>query len=247
MVHIDEWTARPIAAGNAHDRLIERARLVSVNKTIHKHFVHKNLAQFAFGVEGGSTAVVTAQIAHESLNPTHVTDCCDGSNAYNVARREIIAEGILTSKVSKLREGYGYYLMGHRVPTKIYIKGTRKPITTSDTGVRQGNPSAGMYYCIAQTDMLFAMTKELKENASPTPFKVRIASIVDDISMQGEINHVAKCHQWLKTNGESWGYLLNEDYGKTTVIPGPQTRNLMGGGTKNKQKDTRLPKRPRLP
>ena len=29
--------------------------------------------------------------------------------------------------------------------------------------------------------------------------------------------------------GTEWGYLLNEDYGKTTVIPGPQIRNLMGG------------------
>ena len=36
-VQTSEWTVRPIAAGGAHDRLIERARLESINKTIHKH------------------------------------------------------------------------------------------------------------------------------------------------------------------------------------------------------------------
>jgi hypothetical protein len=156
--------------------------------------MHKNLAQFAFGVKGGSSAVVIAQIAHEDLHPTHVTDCCDGSNAYNVARRDIIAKGILQSKVKKLKKGYGYFLMGHRKASNLYIKGTKIPIATSDTGVRQGNPAAGMNYCVAQTDMLQTMVKEL---AIPMA-DVRISGIVDDISMQGDAKRTHECHQWFK-------------------------------------------------
>ena len=115
--------------------------------------------------------------------------------------------------------------MGHRKASNLYIKGTKIPIATSDTGVRQGNPAAGMNYYVAQTDMLQTMVKEL---AIPMA-DVRISGIVDDISMQGDAKRTHECHQWLKKNGTEWGYLLNEDYGKTTVIPGPQIRNLMGG------------------
>ena len=45
-----------------------------------------------------------------------------------------------------------------------------------------------------------------------------------------------------KKNGAEWGYLLNEDYGKTTLIPGPQVRNLMGGAA---SKDNTEQERPR--
>merc|ERR1711966_126262 len=132
----------------------------------------------------------------------------------------------------------GYFLMGHRKPSNLYIKGTKTPIATSDTGVRQGNPAARMNYCVAQTEMLQTMLKELEIPMA----EVHISGIVDDISMQGDAQRTHECHQWLKKNGAEWGYLPNEDYGKTTLIPGPHVRNLMGGTA---SKDNTEQERPR--
>ena len=159
---------------------------------------------------------------HQDKHPTHVTDACGGSNAYNEARREKIAEGIVKAKVKKLRCGYGYFLMGHRTATCIYIKGILECVAKSDSGVRQGNPGAGMMYCVGQADMLNAMVGDLHSQK----MRVRIAAIVDDISMQGEVSSVAAAHKWLKDNGEKWGYILNEDVGKTTITPGPDTEKM---------------------
>ena len=197
-VEDSEWTLRPISAGNSHDRLIERAKIVAIGKIILKQFVKKDIGQFAFGTRCGSIAVAITQQVHQDKHPTHVTDACDGSNAYNEARREKIAEGIVKAKVKKLRCGYGYFLMGHRTATCIYIKGILECVAKSDSGVRQGNPGAGMMYCVGQADMLNAMVGDLHSQK----MRVRIAAIVDDISMQGEVSIVAAAHKWLKDNGE---------------------------------------------
>ena len=50
----EEWTVRPIAAGNAHDRLINRARLCAIADDFLDEFVSEGLVQLAFGTKRGT-------------------------------------------------------------------------------------------------------------------------------------------------------------------------------------------------
>ena len=46
-----EWTVRPIAAGNAHDRLINRARLAAIASDFVDEFVSEGLVQCRWHLE----------------------------------------------------------------------------------------------------------------------------------------------------------------------------------------------------
>ena len=70
----DEWTVRPIAAGNAHDRLINRARLSAIAKEFIDEFVSEGLVQLAFGTKRGTAVAFMMQIIHQACFPEHDTE-----------------------------------------------------------------------------------------------------------------------------------------------------------------------------
>ena len=55
-----QWSIRPIAVGNAHDRTIGRARLGAVRAPIKKHFQSEEVGQYAFGAERGGEMLIIA-------------------------------------------------------------------------------------------------------------------------------------------------------------------------------------------
>ena len=114
---------RPIAAGNAHDRLINRARLAAITKEFVGEFVSEGLVQLAFGTKRGTAVAFMMQIIHQACFPEHDTELCDGKNAYNTASRKQMAGAILTAKAMKVRRQYGYFLMGHRLRSRVYARG----------------------------------------------------------------------------------------------------------------------------
>ena len=214
------WSIRPIAVGNAHDRTISRARLRASKPAVKKHFQGEEIGQYAFGAERGGEMLVLAQQVHQDLEPEDAMASEDGINAYNNAQKDKIAKGMLESDYKEVARLHRYFLRAHIRPTKIYIAGHKQPIIIGVKGVKQGDPAAGVGYSMGQHDMLLELHSLGKEKGMP----VRIGAIVDDIAMQGRPSHVAFAHEWLRQNGERWGYLLNEKPGKSTIVPGPEAR-----------------------
>ena len=198
-VRDDEWTVRPIAAGNAHDRLINRARLWAITKEFVGEFVSEGLVQLAFGTKRGTAVAFMMHTIHKELFPEddHDTECCDGTNAYNIASRVMVAKAMLTAKSRKIRRQYGYFLMGHRLHSKIYIRGSISVLTLSKMGVRQGDPYAGFGYSLGQMNMLDTMREELGDKVR----NVIITCVVDDVKIQGPVEQRALVNSWLRVKG----------------------------------------------
>ena len=189
-VQDSEWTVRPISAGNAHDRLINRARLWAISKDFAEEFISEGIAQLAFGTKRGTAVAFLMQIIHHSFFPADDTELCDGKNAYNTANRVSIAEAILTAKSKKIRRQYGYYLMGHRLESKVYARGVSGHFVLSKTGTRQGDPWAGFAFSLNLMTMLTAMKEELMGKLKD----LIITCIVDDIKVKGPVIQVARVH-----------------------------------------------------
>ena len=215
-----QWSIRPIAVGNAHDRTIGRARLGSVRTPIKKHFQSEEVGQYAFGAERGGEMLIIAQNVHQDLHPDDVLASEDGINAYNNAKKDKIAVGMLESDYEEIRGLHRYFLRAHKRPTNIYIAGHRIAMIKGKKGVKQGDPFAGAGYSMGQHHMLLELFFDAKARQKP----VRIGAIVDDIAIQGPASHVAYAHQWLKDRGPEWGYYLNEKPGKSTIVPGPRCK-----------------------
>ena len=94
-------------------------------------FVSEGLVQLAFGTKRGTQVAFLMQLIHQQCHPTHDTELCDGTNAYNVANRVKIAEAILTAS-AKIRRQYRYFLMGHRIQGR--VAAANSPLASS--GVR---------------------------------------------------------------------------------------------------------------
>jgi hypothetical protein len=63
-----EWAVRPIAAGNAHGRLINRARLCAIVEDFFaEEFVSEDIVQLAFGTKRG--AAVACSFPHADYPP----------------------------------------------------------------------------------------------------------------------------------------------------------------------------------
>ena len=69
--------------------------------------------------------LVIAQQVHEDLYPTNAMASEDGINAYNNARGDKIAKGMLESDCTEVRDLHRCFLKTHKWPTKIYIAGHR--------------------------------------------------------------------------------------------------------------------------
>ena len=52
-MELSQWSIRPIAMGDAHDRTIGKARLGSARTPIKKHFQSEEVGRYAFGAEQG--------------------------------------------------------------------------------------------------------------------------------------------------------------------------------------------------
>lgn len=65
------------------------------------------------------------------------------------------------------------------------------------------------------------MLTEMHESLDRRGLHVRTGAIVNDIRIQGPLDHCAAAKQWLVTHGPAWGYFLNEEPGKTTLCVGP--------------------------
>ena len=164
---------------------------------------------------------------HKELFPEDDTECCDGTNAYNKASRKMVAKAMLTAKSRKIRRQYGYFLMGHRLHSKIYIRGFISVLTLSKMGVRQGDPYAGFGYSLGQMNMLDTMCEELGDKVR----NVIITCVVDDVKIQGPVEQRALVHNWLRTRAKQWGYVLNTQPGKNIVISGLRRAKSDGSTT----------------
>ena len=142
--------------------LINRARLWAITKEFVGEFVSEGPVQLAFGTKRGTAVAFMMHIIHKALFPEDDTECCDGTNAYNMTSRVMVAKAMLTAKSRKIRWQYGYFLMGHRLFSKIFMRGLQIVLTLSKMGVRQGDPYAGFGYSLSQMDMLNTMREELR-------------------------------------------------------------------------------------
>ena len=113
-----DWSIRPIAVGNGHDRTISRAGLRASKTAVKKHFQEDEIGQYAFGAERGGEMLVIAQQVHEDLYPADAiaSDSEDGINAYNNAKKEKIAKGMLESDYTEVRDLHRHFLRTHKRP-----------------------------------------------------------------------------------------------------------------------------------
>jgi hypothetical protein len=107
-MELSQWSIRPIAVGNAHDRTIGRAHLGSVRTPIKKYSQSEEEGQYAFGAErgGGGEMLIIAQNVHQDLYQDDVLASEDGINAYNNAKKDKIALGMLESDYERKSGDY---------------------------------------------------------------------------------------------------------------------------------------------
>ena len=117
--------------------------------------------QLAFGTKRGTAVAFLMQIIHQHFFPEHDTELCDGTNAYNLCSRLQMGEALLTAKSRKIRRQFGYFLMGHRLESKVYVRGMKEHLVLSKAGVRQGDPYAGLAFSMCLLKMLTTMKHEL--------------------------------------------------------------------------------------
>ena len=156
--------------------------------------------------------LIIAQKVHQDLHPDDVLASEDELNAYNNAKKDKIALGMLESDYEEIRGLHRYFLRAHKRPTNIDIAGHRMAMIKGKKGVKQGDPFAGAEYSMGQHHMLLELFFDAKSRRK----LVWIGAIVGDIAIQAPASHVAYGHQWLKDRGPEWGYYLNEKPGKST-------------------------------
>ena len=161
-----QWSIRPIAVGNAHDRTVGRARLGSVRAPIKKHFQSEEVGQYAFGAERVGEVLIIAQNVHHGLYPDYVMASEDGINAYNNAKKDKNALGMLESDYDEIRGLHRYFLRAHKRPTNIYIVGHRMAMIKGRKGVKQGDPFAGVGYSMGNTICCWSYSSMLKHDGS---------------------------------------------------------------------------------
>ena len=144
--------------------------------------------------------LIIAQNVHQDLHPDDVLASEDGINAYNNAKKDKIAVGMLESDYEEIRGLHRYFLRAHKRPTNIYIAGHRSCRKRVKISVMAGESKANAGYSMGQHHMLLELFCDAKARQKP----VRIGAIVDDIAIQGPASHVAYAHQWLKDRGPEW-------------------------------------------
>ena len=80
--------------------------------------------------------LVKAQQVHEDLYPTDAMASEDGINAYNNAKKDKIAKGMLESDYTEVRDLHRYFLRTPKRPTKIFIAGHRQPMILGMAGAK---------------------------------------------------------------------------------------------------------------
>ena len=146
-MELSQWSIRPIAVGNAHDRTIGRARLRSVRAPIKKHFQSEEVGRYAFGTERGGEMLFISQNVLQDLHPDNVLASEDGIDVYNNAKKDKIALGMLEPDYYEEIRGLNrYFLCAHKRPTNIYVAGHRMAMIKGKKGIKQGGPFAGAGY-----------------------------------------------------------------------------------------------------
>ena len=196
-IELNQWSIKPIAVGNAHDRIIGRASLGSARTPIKKHFSRaKKYANTRSGPSEGKN--VHYDLRHLKTGSTRTT---------RNAKKDKIAREILESDYEETQGLHRYFLRTHKRPANIYVTGHQMTMIKGRKGAKQGDPFAGAGYSMGQHHILLELFFDAKARGKP----VRIGAIMDDIAIQGPASYVAYAHQWLKDHSSEWGYHPNEN------------------------------------
>ena len=179
---------RPIAVGYTWRRLAGKVacRLVSA-----KAAALLSPRQLGFGVPGGAEVAVHATRRYlQSLPFNHIFVKIDFSNAFNSVRRDVILEAVQRH----IPELLPYASSCYSEPSSLTFGGHR---IASETGAQQGDPLGPLYFCLAVHDLLTSMQSELA------------LGYLDDFSLGGEADDVARDFITLETRAEELGLTLN--------------------------------------
>jgi len=196
---------RPIAIGEAWYRVLGRLVAKQTSSKVGQKLLP---LQFGIGISGGTEAIIhSLQLQKRHMltgagnyDPTDpdVILSIDLKNAYNSIRR-----GVIYNALAKyLPELQCFFHWAYGVHSPLYLAdGTLA--TTSETGVRQGDPISALVFCIGIQDTLKAVQTKFP--------KTTIMAYIDDIYITGPRSEVYKAFRYLRPNFRDIGLVVELD------------------------------------
>ena len=188
---------RPLGIGGALYRLIK----VTVNKK-YESSVSKKLRpnQFAVGVrDSGAILPALAQAMFNRGRKGHAKNCdflfIDMKNAYNSIRRKCVLKGLRRYAPQLVR----WFLYTHKTTTKLVHSSTAH-VGECQTGVKQGDPLASLYFAVGLHDTLVKIHKEVKKQY-PDANEAALAgafAFADDVFLLGDLADTSKLLPWIR-------------------------------------------------
>jgi len=177
---------RPLGIGGAIYRLIE----VTLNKK-YESAVSKKLRPNQFSVGVRDSGAILPALAQAMFNEgrKRLHDNCDllfidMKNAYNSIRRKCVLEGLRKYAPHLVR----WFLYTHTTTTKLVHSSTAH-VGECQTGVKQGDPLASLYFAVGLHDTLVEIHKKVKAQYSDAAEAARVGAFAfgDDVFLVGNL------------------------------------------------------------
>jgi len=147
--------------------------------------------QLGVGAQGGCEAAIhSARRYLQAMPSDFVLAKLDFSNAFNSLHRK----DMLLATLDRLPELYAYILSAYSAPSNLFFGSHR---LASNEGPQQGDPLGPLLFCLTIHPLLLSLESEL------------ILGYLDDLTVAGNLDTVAKDISRIQSQGQAMGLTLN--------------------------------------